>query len=542
MHPGGMDSDHDPGRGLDLNARRQPLTRPPLHLQRGQIIRAWRVAAGVASGALAARVERSAAALSALETGARGKFSEGQLDTVAAIAEQLAAGPAVIDMWRAAGSVIGLPERRSWDLNPVTPGGPVWVWLRVPEGQLLDVAMQWGPALHGRVSRRVGADGVLLPIPASVQNPALQVRIAGAGGWADMGRGTIPEPVAQFLGIPLLQPQDVLVGPAARSLTARGRRRDEAGRAGSAEKGMRGRGGPGLPGRSVLSKSTIQVLRWCQAYSSTVGVPWSLVAPALREFWDEDVPGALDGDSVEIRPGAAPATRTSEGLVATQLLFSGADLGTLRQARGLSRARLAEEISALDPRRPVTKRQLELLEGGPPPTGDRTGEGPTTPANGIRGARTEFMLSRVDLVLAADGRVAVEQVIDSRGRTAPDGWVSVRFPGWWRGPIWLQTFGPTPDAVTVMDLRWGYWRRHQQVRSASVFAARKPVEDGPDLKVSLAAGWWFVAGMGAVPQALDINRKWVPVSASAAASLLGEAVWTARAAVERQSTRAPARA
>lgn len=98
------------------------------------------------------------------------------------------------------------------------------------------------------------------------------------------------------------------------------------------------------------------------------------------------------------------------------------------------------------------------------------------------------------------------------------------FPTWWVGPVWVQVLGPHPADVVTVELVWKPWRRRQNLRSGGVLTTRKAVLAGPPLKIRLPPAWSFIAGTGAVPQAIDVNEKWTPVSTRAAIGILRQNV------------------
>jgi hypothetical protein len=139
------------------------------------------------------------------ETGLRGVKAAAFVATVKLIGMELNAGPALIDMWRSAGSVSVVPSRNEWIHNFAEDGEPVWVWLRPSASQKRQTAtLWWGAPVQGQIAIPKHVDGVLIQFPLSWANPSLEVVIDEAGGWVDFGHGVIPAGVAQRLGIPLV--------------------------------------------------------------------------------------------------------------------------------------------------------------------------------------------------------------------------------------------------------------------------------------------------------------------------------------------------
>lgn len=244
---------------------------------------------------------------------------------------------------------------------------------------------------------------------------------------------------------------------------------------------------------------------------------WDFVAPHAFDSLRPASPAyPLDGTDLAAIARADPPKVDGRGGVVAQTLLSGMGLQTLRNARGFSRQGAAEEVTALDPGEPCTRGSIQRLE-------DR-GQLP----------RTRLFLARLDTVYSGGGRAGLERV-----RSEPDGaWRAgsalrrwrVEFPPWWVGPIWLQPVGPAgPRQQSVLHLIWGPWARRQRVTSGLVATTRKaPAADGrpasDPLYAGLPAGWHLIAGVGAVPTALDVGDGWRPRTVLAALRLVGEAL------------------
>lgn len=458
---------------------------------RGAVLRAWREHAGITSRQLAQRLDVAPATMSSYETGARAHRGLDPYDLAAALGTNSTETDAFVDMWRAAGSITdGMPHTR-WAHNYPPPSGPVWVWLRPSPGcTRIRAATWWGDPFQGPLDVEVSDMGILLTAPISIPNPPIEVVFEGKG-WADFGTGQIPKEVAAAIGVILRDGRTILGTSAPTSPPLREREQ----RALSA-----------LFGR--LAK-----------VANDLGIAWSIMVPHLGMARSDRAPQSLDGLTVGTDSTSGPRAYDDTGLLNTQLLLTGAQTRALREARGLSRGAAAREASALDRHHPISASTIEHLE-----------QAGLTP-------KVVRLLSRLDTVYAADGRLGVEHTFDSTGqlpaRRFPFGY-DVRFPRYWIGPVWIQAMSNTPGERGIVDLVWGQWRRKQHVRSGTVLTTRRSSHADDALHVSIPDGWTLTAGVGASPAALDIGHGWWPVNLRAAAVMLRDNIELVRAGAARR--------
>jgi hypothetical protein len=182
----------------------------------------------------------------------------------------------------------------------------------------------------------------------------------------------------------------------------------------------------------------------------------------------------------------------------------------VRELRGLSRSAAAEAIQNMDGECPITARVLELFESD--------GRLPQ-----VRG-----MISRLDMLYGMDGRLGVERWFSSETSGARDrrGRYIVKFPQYWRGPVWIQLWCSDPTKSGDLELIWGPWRRQQRVRSGAAVTTMKASTspDGSTLLVRAPEGWKVVAGTGSAPGSLNIMKGWSPVGIHEAGILIRAAV------------------
>ena len=443
------------------------------------MLRAWRDHVGMSAIDLARTIPVQKATISMWEGGDRARRAAASIDTVQTIGRRLRLTEhlltAMTDLWRAAGSVEALPPRTDWAHNFQPPSGPAWAWLRPSAGcTTLAASFWWGEPLQGRLDAVVSPHGVVVQLPTSVSNPPLQI-ILEQPGWVDFGRGMVPPDVADRLGIGLIISSKLM-----------------------------GHRAPTDPPLSDHDERLIQP--WfarARALADEHGLTWALIAPHLgyaarRERKTRPLDVATSEPAVAV-DGA--------GMIVSQLLITPEQVRRLRDACGLSRDKAAAEATELDSDRTVSSKMVEGIEAH-----GRTPEG-------------VHLISRLDLVYRADGRIGTDRTFSSwSALPGKAGRYDVRFPEYWHGPVWLQVRGPTPEALALVELTWGLWGRRQHVKSGAVLSTRKATTGMPALQVRLPSGWKATAGTGYVPAAADINRGWYPVSVRAAIALLREGI------------------
>lgn len=440
---------------------------------RGAVLRAWREHAGVSLRELARRIPAAPGAVSMWESGQRGTRTPGALPVIAVIAQKLDlaghSAQAFSDMWQAAGSVTAGDPRRSWSHNFQDPSGPAWAWLRCPdEAEKLAVTGWWSDVFQGSLDMPVGPGGVFVQFPGTIPNPPLEARFDEPGGWADFGRGVVPDDVAERLGAVVLDArQHLRVLPVCE---------------------------PPL-GESAF-RQMLPAIRRGKETVELFGVGWSFLAPHLGFGRDNADPHPLDEFSRQELTGVE---LDGSGRITSQFLVDHVSLRRLRDARGMSREAAAAAATDLEPPNPLSASALRALE-------DR---GAALPATRI--------ISRLDTVYGADGRVGIDRTFDSRWDNTGDG---IRFPPYWQGPVWLQFHAPSSAADGLAELVWGYWRRRQYVRPGMVLTTRKATKGVQPLTYSIPGSWHVTAGTGMINAALDINHGWYPRSVIAAINLL----------------------
>jgi hypothetical protein len=196
---------------------------------------------------------------------------------------------------------------------------------------------------------------------------------------------------------------------------------------------------------------------------------------------------------------SAPRTSLQEDQLPSDEVaeFSGNDLRRLRLSRLLTQrdvAKLVTELGANESvnNEPVNESQILRLEsdGGIRPRGVR---------------------SRLDMVYEADGHSCCEEYpwTSSEQRSERNVFThSVKFPAYWRGPVWLMFRGPDGASRCSATLQWGPWSRTVEVESGAVLTTRKARSEAPVLHVTLPPSWTLRPGMGVHRLATDINNGW----------------------------------
>lgn len=148
---------------------------------------------------------------------------------------------------------------------------------------------------------------------------------------------------------------------------------------------------------------------------------------------------------------------------------------------------------------PVADDQITLFEAGGRP-------------------RVEQLGSRLDVIYRADGHTVIETVPLDPGGT----FTSISFPSWWVGPIWVTLTAAQPHATGQVTLRWPPWEKHLRVPSGATVTARKAQGEWPALYVHSPPGWTVTAGVGAHPDAADVNQDWHPIDQPSASTIFND--------------------
>jgi len=267
-------------------------------------------------------------------------------------------------------------------------------------------------------------------------------------GWVDFGEGVVPE----ALGVPVL---DALSG---------------------AELSEGGHSPAGLVAPSLVDRFESDPA-WADEVLAFFGARSDLVE---RVFRTRDTGGRVS-DLTGQRPGSAIRPPRS---------LPGSDYRRLREARGLSRADVATLATALLPDDPVSDDQVAVVEAGGHP-------------------QSSYLPARVDSVYRADGQTCIEAV-PVRGTRSP---FVVDFPLFWIGPVWFTLRAP-PWREPVGDARveWDRGFKRLRVRSGVTVCCRRPGPEPIPFRVVCPDGWTVTAGVGAHPDACDVNWGWLDLA------------------------------
>jgi hypothetical protein len=423
------------------------------------------------------------------ESGARASRASGRMPEIRKIAEQLKLpadeAAAMEGMWFAAGSVTATAPRTRWSHNFPDPPGPAWAWLRPAavgdDGTTaLEASGWWTEALQAGTTVSCGWSGLLAQFPTTIPNPPLEVKFR-VPCWADFGRGRIPQAVADGLAAILVDAREIV------------------------------RLSPALdpPLSAEVERATKNALDDMRRAAEHLKLAWRIFAPHTGMIKPPEITYSLDGSDLEPTTWPGPAVIGSDGAVQRQALMSATQLRMARDGRGLSRQQVAEQVSALNPRNPVTARAIEIMEA--------TGRFPDVAG----------VVAALDHCYQCDGRLGVDQVFDSLAQPiGRDGRHVLRFPHYYIGPIWIHAFGRNTGEVGTVDLVWGPWRRQQRIRSGMLLTTRKAANASQPLQVAIPRGWRLVAGVGAAPTAADINHGWYPRSVLAGITLIRDTITT----------------
>lgn len=448
----------------------------------GQVLRAWREYSGCSGAQVARALGFVPAAITNWEKGDRGRRPAAFVDMVEKYARALGLGShefdALVGLWRAAGSTRVAQPRAEWAHNYAGPSGPVWAWVRSRSDHRFAGTAQWGP-FQTPLEVPASGEGVIIQAPTSVPNPPFTITLSEPG-WADFGEGYVPEQVAMRLGVTYLR-ASTFIGPQMV-----------------------------YPLSDPDYRHLQPTIREAAQLATRLGLRWVLGHNRSPRH-------ALDGGEVEatLSPGA---TIFDELGLVSQLLVSPASAQEIREARGMSRAAAAERASHYEPQNRITANMIEALE--------YSGRIPSPPR----------VLARLDTVYQMDGRFGVDRTFHFVTHGVGSGGIhSVNFSSYWRGPVWVQARNDDPLAICAVELNWGPWRRRQRLQSGGVLTTRKATTDAPPLRVRVPSGWRIVAGLGAIPTALDVNQGWYPHDLVGAAALIRYGIKSVRQALSADS-------
>lgn len=456
----------------------------------GEVLRRWREAVcGISQTEAARLLHLSRVHVSRMEDGTRSINRALWPD----IDEAFGASGALAGLFGAVATPGICEPRGKWSHNfDVTPK-PVWMWLRVPDDDAVHASISWGP-VHLNIEHPAVAHGVIVTSPTSVPNPPAEVTSSGPC-WVDFGVGVVP----QGLGLVVI---DGARAVAARSWDCE-------------VDAMTRRFYPGAL-REVLS------------LTRRFGLSDWQVVPHLASILPEESPALR----LACAPGPVEPVRMMEPLA----------LRRIREARGWSSPALAEAITTRRKRTEGTganpasripeSAQAESCGAESAPAGSSPA-GRANPASASltltrddidaaesgRTSRVPFLLSRLDIELALDGRSCLEVVTEIQRR---DGQFTVTFPAFWVGPIWLVFTSPDPIAqrVGTATLTWAPWRRRLDVVHGTVVTTRRSAEDCAPLLVDVPSGWVVRGGVGLPADAHDVGEGWRPAGPGAMLTLL----------------------
>lgn len=361
----------------------------------------------------------------------------------------LHAGGAFEGLAWAIGTPSGLEPSTNWAHNYQPREGPVWIWIRPSSTSSHTAAeISCGP-ISLSVRMSSDDDGVVVTLPYAMPNPPFFVDLSRPG-WVDFGQGEVPA----NLGLPTMN----AMGPKK------------------------------IDGKGVIS--TFQLLQ-------------AKLQPNLREnrAWISFLLATLRADAVPIR---GPVQSIPIDLTRfedqdhdqfsrdREAHCGGVGLRRLRLSRRLALRPAAIRASNLDPSSPIHHTTLARIERG-------------------EAVRDWGSISqRLDIVYGADGRISqgiVKPMVD-RGST------QFYFPAYWVGPVWVSLQAPRDESHGLVRLQWGGWKNRVHVRGNTVLTFRraKPGEAEHQLVVIAPKGWVVRSGLGRIPDAVDINSGWLPVS------------------------------
>lgn len=366
------------------------------------------------------------------------------------------AGGALSDVAFALETPAALTPRRVWWHNCPPGGAAVWAWIRPHPGAPSPTATAYWGAFRCDVPAPLTPVGAVLAAASSVPNPPIKV-VLDPPGWVDFGRGVFPG--ALGVAVTSVAEQATLADLATnvRAVLPRLARRD----LGHAQR------------------------RLVRAVHELLGQPTGAAEAAIA---------ALEHDHVEFVDLTGEAPRPPAPTPAPEL--DGAAYRRLRLHRRMSRSEVAAEASALLAAHPVSEDQLELLEAGGRPRVARLG-------------------SRLDMIYRAGGHTVTELVA---AHPDPSGGLSVEFPRYWVGPVWVTLLGP-PAKAGALTLEWPPWHKNLCARAGSTVTFRRSVTTQAPLTMRLQRGWTAMAGMGHVESAIDVNDGWQTIDDTHAQSV-----------------------
>jgi transcriptional regulator with XRE-family HTH domain len=233
--------------------------------------------------------------------------------------------------------------------------------------------------------------------------------------------------------------------------------------------------GSGHSPAGLVAPDVVRRFRSDPAFAEAVLDFFGVRRDLVRDVFSTDDPGHpivdLTGPPAVVPPPHRP--------------FTGAQYRALRQARGLSQAEAAQLASDLAPADPVSDDQVGLLERGGSP-------------------RTGRVRTRLDTVYRADGVCAVERVDPVVDRPT----YTFVFPDWWIGPVWFTFVSPDGRDPGYARIDWARASKRMFVAPGTTVTCRRPMPGPVPFVVTCPSQWTVVGGMGARPDARDVNWAW----------------------------------
>ena len=330
-----------------------------------------------------------------------------------------------------------------------TTAGPCGFGCALESRRLITSAQRFGGACSGsRLDRECGRDGVFLGCPVSTDHPAIHVQMNRGPGWADFGRGVIPDglnvtvlpvlPMLHFFGV-----RQAAVGAFSDAL------------------------------HSILGSNHL-----FERLASFAGRRSDVIKRAVVQFAaDPDVKNLADRG--KWHTGLDPSDR-----------FDCQDYRRLREARGMSLRDVARAVTDLLPESPVDDDRIRRFELG-------------------RQTRVEYLRSRLDTVYGADGRTCWEEI---DVRESSPGQAQVTFPAFWVGPVTITAFkkSGTSEPFQQITITWAEWETHVQLKTGTTVTLRQCSSRSRQVRVAYPPSWGISAGIGYEASAVDINSGWHP--------------------------------
>ncbi len=378
-----------------------------------------------------------------------------------------------------------LPPRWEWahnyqNSNGTKVGGPVWVLLRPgPDSpNRVRAKIRWG--LFGVVvDEQCNEDGIFITCRVSTPHPAAFVYFYDGPGWANFGRGRLPNRELGVVAHPELRIIDAVeVSESVRRLVKEGLRY-----MGRSFVGMMIYGDPKENREVALTKGLLKV----DNHTTTAHRVTNHQAERKIEQWHQ-----FDhNEYLQLRQ----SLRLSREAVVRIINAEGVKLS--KADHHIYPNQMVAQVITID--------QLKYFE--------ETGR--TTVSN---------LSSRLDMVYRLDGfscreEVSPTSITSDFGKQR----AKIEFPIHYVGPVVVTAMAPTDDEVEgEITLYWGPWKTSIIVQSGIGVTCRKDKPGaGAPLEVEYPLNWIVRASIGYSPDAVSINNDiWDPRDIEAGASII----------------------